>query len=70
MAAEIGCLAPMKGETWPWSLPRRPVIVPCAMTMLQAIIMAFGPAKVAKPFSKEVFKVIRLKSASEFPTHN
>lgn len=65
MVAGIKGPATVKREVFPWNLQRRPAIVLFAMTTRQAIIMVFGPARAAKPSSKEVFKVIRLMLANE-----
>lgn len=65
MVAGIKGPTTVKREAFPWKLPRRPAIALYAMTTLQAIIMVFGPARAAKPSSKEVFKVIRLMPANE-----
>lgn len=56
--AERDWPAPVTKEAWPWSLPRRPATVQCAMTMPRATIMESGPVKAARPSSREVFKVI------------
>lgn len=57
-AADSRWLAPVTREARPWSPPRRPASVLCAMIMLQATITVFGPARAAKLSSKEVSKVI------------
>lgn len=56
--AEIDWPVPRTREAWQWSQPRRHATVPCAMTMLQATIMESGLVRAARPFSREVFKVI------------
>ena len=56
--AEKDWPTPVTRAAWPWSLPRRHATVQCAMTMRLATIMVSGPARAAKPSSREVFKVI------------
>lgn len=56
--AERDWPVPVIREAWPWSLPRRPATVRCAMTMPQATIMECGPVRAVRPSSREVFKVI------------